>query len=71
LITDFLFAEGTDFASKLASILPTRRWTMGSAEYSGSPFAGDFIRARNSSRSESLSIVMRFSFPQDNNLRRN
>jgi hypothetical protein len=44
---------------------------MGSAEYSGSPFEGAFIRARNSSRSESLSIVMGFSFSQDNNLGRN
>jgi hypothetical protein len=44
---------------------------MGSAEYSGSPFEGAFIRARNSSRSESLSIVMGFFFPQDNSLSRN
>jgi hypothetical protein len=43
---------------------------MGSAEYSGSPFEGNFIGARDSSRNESLSIVMGFSFPQDNNLGR-
>jgi hypothetical protein len=30
----------------LASILPTRRWTAGSAEYAGSSIAGDFIPAQ-------------------------
>jgi hypothetical protein len=39
-------------------ILPTRRWTCKSAEYSGSPISGDFVHARKSSRSTSFSIVI-------------
>jgi hypothetical protein len=62
LPTDFLFARGNTVASKLASILPTRRWTAGSAEYAGSSIAGDFIPARKSSQSASFSIVMWYFF---------
>ena len=38
--------EGENFALKFAIILPTRRWILGSLEYSGSAIAGDFIHAR-------------------------
>jgi hypothetical protein len=42
----------------LPIILPTRRWTRRSAEYSGNPIAGDFSHARKSSDSTSFLIVI-------------
>jgi hypothetical protein len=59
-----LAPEAKNFALKFPSILPTRRWTLGSLEYSCSPIAGDFIHARKSSHSASFSIVMGFSFTE-------
>jgi hypothetical protein len=64
LTTIGLGARRENFALKFASILPTRRWTLGWLEYSGSPIAGDLIHARKSSRSTSFSIVMGFSFTE-------
>jgi hypothetical protein len=59
-----LAPEAKNFVLKSASILPMRRWTLGSLEYSCSPIAGDFIHARKSSHSASFSIVMGFSFTE-------
>jgi hypothetical protein len=67
LTTNCLCAWGENFALQFASALPTRRWTLESLEYSGSPIVGDFIHARKSSHSASFSIVM-VLFHRDNNL---
>ena len=66
LTANFCCARGKFSAPRLAIILPIRRWTCRSAEYSGSPIAGDFNHARKSSRNASVSIVMVF-FRYDNN----
>ena len=66
LTANFCCARGKFSAPQFAIIFPTRRWTCRSAEYSGSPIAGDFNHARKSSRNASVSIVMVF-FRYDNN----
>jgi hypothetical protein len=58
LTTNFLGARGKTVAPQSAIILPTRRWTSRSAQYSGNPIAGDFKYARRSSLSTSSSVVI-------------